>query len=89
MTAVKRASGHNSRLIAPRLHHIIELADRAARAPEQMQRRFNAFVRISFVVGKIDRCGGTVVLADSMNRFRTTVAAQIFLENIFFKGMAS
>ena len=86
MTAVKRASGHNSRLIAPRLHDVIELTDRAARAPEQMQRRFNAFVRISFVVGKINRCGGTVVLADGVNCFRITVAAQIFLENIFFKG---
>ena len=86
MTAVKRASRHNSRLIAPRLHNVIELADRAARAPEQMQRRFNAFVRISFVVGKINRCGGTVVLADGVNRFRITVAAQIFLENIFFKA---
>ena len=73
MTAVKRASGHNSRLIAPRLHHVIKLADRAARAPEQMQRRFNAFVRISFVVGKINRCGGTVWNWDVGAEFRISI----------------
>src|SRR4051812_23636194 len=78
--AVERPAANFKGLLAPGLEHVIELSDRAFRAPERQQRRSNPGVRVGRIVLKVDGCRRAVVLADRLPGRGIQIATQILLK---------
>src|ERR1700761_8113615 len=81
MAAIDRLTSHIRSLLAPRLHHVIGLANDALRSPERQQRNTDKPSGVKRIVLQVDIGGGTIVLAGPLAHGRVAIATAIFLHD--------